>query len=104
MPRIKQAIHMVYSKTQKGYVLYDPTNKVFSINKDVTFRENIFPIESLSDQFSQLLPAPTNLLLDDSESSKVQILSELGKTEGNVHDYIGGGETTELTTSVVEPV
>ncbi|XP_059277626.1 uncharacterized protein LOC132031715 [Lycium ferocissimum] len=33
------AVHMGYSNSQKGYILYDLANKLFFVNKDVDFRE-----------------------------------------------------------------
>lgn len=36
---------MGYSAVTKGYILYDLTNHVFFINRDVTFREGVFPFK-----------------------------------------------------------
>ena len=37
------SVHMGYSEVQKGYILYDLTNKVFFVNRDVIFNETTFP-------------------------------------------------------------
>lgn len=41
--RARTAILMGYTETQKGYLLYDLTSHVFFVNRDVFFREDIFP-------------------------------------------------------------
>ncbi|XP_060202546.1 uncharacterized protein LOC132630969 [Lycium barbarum] len=43
--RAKIAIHMGYSDTQKGYVIYDLANNVFFVNRDVVFNEDILPFK-----------------------------------------------------------
>lgn len=39
------AVHMGYSMTQKGYVLYDLETKKLFISRYVVFKENIFPFK-----------------------------------------------------------
>lgn len=46
MPKAKMAIHMGYSEVLKGYILFDIANNTFSINRDVNFREDVFPFNS----------------------------------------------------------
>lgn len=36
---------MGYPDTQKGYVLYNLTNHTFFVNRDVIFKEDIFPFQ-----------------------------------------------------------
>lgn len=36
------AVMMGYSKVRKSYILYDFTNQVFFLNRDVNFKQNIF--------------------------------------------------------------
>lgn len=36
---------MGYAETQKGYILYDLTNHVFFVNRDVIFKEGTFPFK-----------------------------------------------------------
>ncbi|XP_070040673.1 uncharacterized protein [Nicotiana tomentosiformis] len=45
LPRSKPTILMGFSDTQKGYVLLDLATNCFFINKDVSFREDIFPFK-----------------------------------------------------------
>lgn len=42
-PRSKSAVYMGYSEIQKGYILFDLTNKSFFVSRDVIFREDLFP-------------------------------------------------------------
>ncbi|XP_016570710.2 uncharacterized protein LOC107868520 [Capsicum annuum] len=39
------AVHMGYSKSQKGYILFDLSNHIFFVNRDVEFREEVFPFK-----------------------------------------------------------
>lgn len=41
MLRSKPSIHMGYVSVQKGYLLYDIADKIFFINRDVIFKEDI---------------------------------------------------------------
>lgn len=43
MPRTKQVVHMGYSETQKGNLLYNLTDKKFFFHRDVAFGEDVFP-------------------------------------------------------------
>ncbi|KAH0706256.1 hypothetical protein KY289_011332 [Solanum tuberosum] len=49
--RAKKVVLVGYSETQKGYKLYDLEDKIFFVNRDVDFRESIFPfkIDATSD-------------------------------------------------------
>lgn len=41
--RARTFVLMGYAETQKGYILYDLTSHVFFVNRDMVFREDIFP-------------------------------------------------------------
>lgn len=45
MPRSKPSIHMGYAHNQKGYLLYDMTDKIFFVNRNVIFKEDCFPFK-----------------------------------------------------------
>lgn len=51
--RTRMAVHMGYSDVQKGYILYNLSNHVFFVNRDVAFREEVFPFQT-----STSSPAP----------------------------------------------
>ncbi|XP_055814406.1 uncharacterized protein LOC129884055 [Solanum dulcamara] len=55
MPRSKSAVHMGYSKVQKGYILFDLHNNSFFVRRDVQFREAIFPFAKADDPATQQL-------------------------------------------------
>ena len=46
-PRAVPTVHMGYSMTKKGYILYNLTCKSFFISRDTMFKEDIFPFKSL---------------------------------------------------------
>lgn len=52
--RAKNVVFIGYSFTQKGYKLYDLDSKIVFINRDVTFREHIFPFQG--DKSQEPLP------------------------------------------------
>lgn len=45
MSKVKPTVLMGFFDTQKGYVLYDIRNDSFSINRDVSFRQDVFPFK-----------------------------------------------------------
>lgn len=44
-PRSTACVFLGYAETQKGYVVYDLANNVFSVNRDVVFQEDVFPFK-----------------------------------------------------------
>ncbi|XP_070013240.1 uncharacterized protein [Nicotiana sylvestris] len=61
MPRAKLSIHMGYLEFQKGYILYDPTNKTFFTSRDVIFREDVFPFIKKDNKYQQIFIDTTSL-------------------------------------------
>lgn len=53
--RAVPSVFMVYSTTNKGYVLFDLTQQKNFINRDVTFMEYIFPFQSFLSLFLRLI-------------------------------------------------
>lgn len=51
-PRLRKAIHMGYSETKKGYILYDLIDKIFSVNSDVIFLKGTFPFKDTDTSFT----------------------------------------------------
>ncbi|KAL3371764.1 hypothetical protein AABB24_008346 [Solanum stoloniferum] len=45
-PRSKMTVHMGYSMTQKGYILYDLETRQLGVSRYVIFREDIFPFKN----------------------------------------------------------
>ncbi|XP_075084104.1 uncharacterized protein LOC142167843 [Nicotiana tabacum] len=62
MPRSKKSVHMRYSEVHKGYILYDLDNISSFVNRDVIFREDIFP-------FKGTLSSVTPLFVDTTPST-----------------------------------
>ncbi|XP_049343919.1 uncharacterized protein LOC125808244 [Solanum verrucosum] len=91
MPRSKSAVHMGYSKTQKGYVLFDLTAKTFFVSRDVIFREDLFPFSQIKMPESHSLfqnPLPDSAVLFDTSTTQFfqtpsSINDELSCLEGS---------------------
>lgn len=49
-PRFKVSVHMCCSEVQKGYILLDLTFYSFFVNRDVIFKEFVFPFSTLHSQ------------------------------------------------------
>ncbi|XP_059310003.1 uncharacterized protein LOC132061162 [Lycium ferocissimum] len=68
--RAKLCVMMGYSEVQKGYILYNMKNKVFCVNRDMSFREIEFPFKwntsetplFLRDMTHHLTEEPTELV------------------------------------------
>lgn len=74
MTRSKSTVHMGYSKTQKGCVLFDLTTKIFFISRDVIFREDIFPFSQIKMPERHILfqnPLPNSSVLFDNFTNQV---------------------------------
>lgn len=66
MPRTKPAIHMEYFETKKGYILFDITNKSFSVHREVTFREGIFSFKSIEHIQPHSVPTKSQDLAEEN--------------------------------------
>lgn len=53
-PRAVPAVHMGYSMTKKGYILYNLTCKSFFISRDTVLKEDIFPFKNLKSFLNHL--------------------------------------------------
>lgn len=74
MSKSRQAILMGYSETQKGYILYDDTNKVFFVHRDVPFREGIFSFKQVKDNATMFL-APSQVVLEKYQDENLPTIS-----------------------------
>ncbi|KAH0754407.1 hypothetical protein KY290_024677 [Solanum tuberosum] len=67
------AVHLGYSLTQKGYILYDLGSKTFFVSRDTVFQEQVFPFKDLQtspDPFFPVLTLPTDSSIDPHLSSE----------------------------------
>ncbi|XP_047267613.1 uncharacterized protein LOC124898041 [Capsicum annuum] len=81
---------MGYSDTQKGYLLYDHTNKVFFVNRDVNFREDVFPFKVLVHDSQHSTATKLNETLvnwSNIEVQNIQISQDSAPNE-NTNDHI----------------
>ncbi|XP_075080321.1 uncharacterized protein LOC142165842 [Nicotiana tabacum] len=63
---------MRYSKVTKGYILYDLANHSFFVNKDVTFRENMFLFKYISNDSSKLFLNDAPWLMSSENTSHIE--------------------------------
>lgn len=61
-PRTIVAMMMGYSECRKNYILYDITNHSFFVNRDVVFKETIFPFKHQNSKQLQFFAAEKNLV------------------------------------------
>ncbi|XP_019228108.1 PREDICTED: uncharacterized protein LOC109209314 [Nicotiana attenuata] len=55
-PKAIPAMHMGYSSSQKGYILYDLCSKRFFVSRDTVFKEEVFPFKHMSSGASPFFP------------------------------------------------
>ncbi|XP_055812069.1 uncharacterized protein LOC129881985 [Solanum dulcamara] len=58
-PRALSAVLMGYSMSQKGYILYDLHSKSLFVNRNVVFKEDVFPFKDLQISSNPLFPVLT---------------------------------------------
>lgn len=72
--RTVPTIFVGYPSNQKGYKLYDPVSKTFSISRHVVFQENIFPYSDRNSDSTSFPYFPFPLgLLDDTSMSPLDV-------------------------------
>lgn len=64
-PRADACIFLGYSVTQKGYILYNLSQKRMLVSRDVIFKEDIFPFEKMSTKQLPLFPVNDLTLQED---------------------------------------
>jgi len=64
--RAAPAVFLGYSALQKGYILYALHTKEFLVSRDVVFKEDIFPFQSMHSDVSPLFPVLLPIELCDS--------------------------------------
>lgn len=51
---------------QKGYLLFDLTNKRFFVSRNVTFRETLFPFKDMKTRETAMFPPDPSLITQDA--------------------------------------
>lgn len=67
--RARTGVLVGYSEVQKGYILYDLTNKCYFVNRDVSFRESEFPFK----EFNKDNPVFVHNIVPQMESHSADI-------------------------------
>ncbi|XP_019254158.1 PREDICTED: uncharacterized protein LOC109232917 [Nicotiana attenuata] len=101
MSRTRVSVHMGYSEVHKGYVLYDLGNRSFFINRDVIFKENIFPFKRTnSSSIPIFIDTTTNVgsYMDNSEiffEQRVDTQADAGHNGDNSGNSSTANDITE---------
>ncbi|XP_075095306.1 uncharacterized protein LOC142173584 [Nicotiana tabacum] len=96
-PRAVATVHMGYSVSQKGYRLYDLKAKRFFVSRYVTFRENIFPFQSMK----KGVDLPLFLEINDAQTITSRAPAQVA--QGTNGDDAGQDATTTTEPSLDEP-
>ena len=62
--RVKRCVFLGYSLGQKGYFLYDFTDRRLVVSRDVVFYETLFPYASQPNEDTNSIPLPYSMPLD----------------------------------------
>lgn len=111
LSRVRTAIRMGYSTTQKGNVLLDITNNSFFVNRDVIFKEDIFPFVNSNDLHQSVFLDTTSKLLESDcwFQNNVEIgpavsnNPTVGNQLDNIFQNLDGLESIEVSGEVLQP-
>ncbi|XP_075101657.1 uncharacterized protein LOC142177093 [Nicotiana tabacum] len=79
---------MGYSSTHKGYILLNLSTNSFFVNRDVTFREDIFPFQQFSSYKQHVFPDTSSSTLPHiTEQWCAQDASTDSNQNSHVHDF-----------------
>lgn len=98
-PRSRRAVHMGYFMTQKGYVLYDIDAKNLFVNRDVVFREDIFPFKSEANHNPTMIfpSSSTSYILDEGVFENQRRISNTPDITSDLSHYcILGTQPTDI--------
>lgn len=72
-------VHMGYSMTQKGYILYDLETRRLGVSRDVVFKEDVFPFRNKISEAGNKLFVPYANVYNVSDMDKI-IMTREGTT------------------------
>ena len=93
-----RSVFIRYPCAQKGYKLYDLENKRIFVNRDVVFKENIFPFLTKLAKEAKLKVLMNEILLIDIDETTPRVHFEEeseGETAQQEMDLVEGIETEE---------
>ncbi|XP_070025437.1 uncharacterized protein [Nicotiana sylvestris] len=108
--RAIETVFMGYSGVTKGYILYDLDRHKFFVNRDVVFREFVFPFQAINDDFrKQINPCISNTTDDEfrfegaNTDVHVVAIEQLYVSDENTDDIIPDIADSEAITSFPPP-
>ena len=98
-PRAIPAIHLGYSSSKKGYILYDLSPHSFFVSRDTVFKEGIFPFKDLQSSPSPVFPVLH--FVDDSSSlpESVTTLDTSSDTSVSTSSLVDSHSLSEIVVS-----
>lgn len=108
-PRAIPSVHMRYSSSQTGYILYDLHSKVFFVSKHVVFKKEVFPFKHMTSDSSILFPmlkfveTSSQPLHQDTTPTSAINSPTLASVEDPIFNYSEDHSTTDLSPSQVSP-
>ncbi|XP_019257625.1 PREDICTED: uncharacterized protein LOC109235830 [Nicotiana attenuata] len=86
--RERNSVLIGYSKTQKGYTLYDLDSKRVSISRDVSFREQVFPFKEGHQIIEDLFPWAESFVTHDISPEQLEQDSFSEEQATTTHDQV----------------
>lgn len=68
-PRAIPAVHMGYSSSKRGYVLYSLSSKSFFMSRDTVYKELVFPFRDLQFEYAPLFSPLLDIFFADTTCS-----------------------------------
>ncbi|OIS95707.1 hypothetical protein A4A49_58565, partial [Nicotiana attenuata] len=84
----RNSVLIGYSKTQKGYTLYDLDSKRVSISRDVSFREQVFPFKEGHQIIEDLFPWAESFVTHDISPEQLEQDSFSEEQATTTHDQV----------------
>ncbi|XP_060200161.1 uncharacterized protein LOC132628396 [Lycium barbarum] len=104
--RVKTCVMIGYSKVQKVYIVYDLSNKVFLLNRDVSFRENEFPFKWKTDEtpiFVHEMAYDTEHISHQDSFLYKDTTGLPSQSDGSNNSHIHAEPTSDQTTQIPTP-
>ncbi|XP_019233151.1 PREDICTED: uncharacterized protein LOC109213779 [Nicotiana attenuata] len=96
-PRARKSVLIGYSKTQKGYRLFDLNARKVFISRDVSFREQVFPFKEGTQITEDLFPCEPLIPNDSLPEHSLQTITEESNSSG------AHGQVEAAQAPVMEP-
>ncbi|XP_075086103.1 uncharacterized protein LOC142168841 [Nicotiana tabacum] len=101
-PRAFPAVHLRYSSSQKGYLIYDLCTHHFFVSRDTMFKEDIFPFQHLQSGHSPIFPV-MQLSAVDASVSPPEVVQSIVEIEAPICEMPPPTQTTDVPSIPASP-